>query len=306
MVVELIAALDTFILTQTLKCNSQRTIKAYKAFICPFFDWLEGKGINEIHQISESLLIEYHLELESRKCINKQKNLARVTVRTYIRNIRIFLRFCFEKKYIDEPLYKNMIMPRTEKPLIEILSDDDLTKLIGSFDNGILGLRDNAIISLMVDSGLRLSEVSGIRKSDINFIDNYVMVTGKGRKGRIVPIGVSVRQLLIDYQKQREVELEEVFFLTAEGNPLSSDGIRQMIKRLKKRTGMKRLYAHLLRHTFATNFLIDGSGDVYELSRILGHSDIKITENYLHMANSYIIIKNKQRRTHLDNLANKG
>jgi integrase/recombinase XerC/integrase/recombinase XerD len=73
-----------------------------------------------------------------------------------------------------------------------------------------------------------------------------------------------------------------------------------MMRRLKERTGIRRIRAHLFRHTFATNFLVHGLGDVYELSRILGHGEIKTTEKYLQLASYYTIMQNRKKLSYLD------
>jgi integrase/recombinase XerC/integrase/recombinase XerD len=152
----------------------------------------------------------------------------------------------------------------------------------------------------MLDCGLRLSEVARLRLSDINFENCYIKVTGKGRKQRIVPIGRLAAQAIIKYNHLRSASAPEQLFISSRQRPLTPGGIGQLMKRLKARTGITRLHAHLLRHTFATNFLIYGIGDVYELSRILGHSDIKITEGYVQLANYYKLLQNRSRRTYLD------
>jgi site-specific recombinase XerD len=70
--------------------------------------------------------------------------------------------------------------------------------------------------------------------------------------------------------------------------------------RLKKKTGITRLHAHLFRHTFTTNFLVHNLGDVYELSRILGHGEMRTTELYLQLASYYTIIEKRRKLSYLD------
>jgi integrase/recombinase XerC/integrase/recombinase XerD len=134
----------------------------------------------------------------------------------------------------------------------------------------------------------------------------YAMVIGKGRRGRIVPLGKTMRQALRDYlnvRKPAAVSSENKYiFLTWERRPIKNSTLDQLMKRLKKKTGIRRLHAHLFRHTFATNYLIHGLGDVYELSRLLGHSDIKTTEWYLQLASYYTIMERRERVTYLDKI----
>ena len=292
-------ALAAFILDQRLKGNTDKTIAGYQGFLGQFITWLEHNGIKHVQDLTLSQVNAYQLHLDSRRCENKSCKLTKRTVRTYMRCIRIFLSFCYSENFIADPVHLKMKLPKAEKPVVEILTDEDVGKLLAVFGEDTISRRNKAIVCLMLDCGLRLSEVAGIRLPDINFDEGYIMVTGKGRKGRIVPIGKKVRQALEVYIRSRPDDSES-FFLSVRKTPLSSNGIAQLMNRLKIQTGITRLHAHLLRHTYATNFLVHGLGDVYELSRLLGHGDIKITEGYLQLASYYTILQNRNRQTYLD------
>jgi integrase/recombinase XerC/integrase/recombinase XerD len=209
-----------------------------------------------------------------------------------MRHIRIFLGFCYEKELIKEAIHLKIQMPKAEKPVVEILTDEETSRLIESVKDNEYADRNRVIVYLMLDCGLRLSEVAGVRVSDVNYDSGYIIVKGKGRKSRIVPIGKKVGEELKAYSIGLGCNIG--FF------NIKPEGIAKMITRMKKKTGITRLHAHLLRHTFATNFLIHGLGDVYELSRILGHGDIKITEGYVQLASYYKILRNPTRQTYLD------
>ena len=118
-------------------------------------------------------------------------------------------------------------------------------------------------------------------------------------KGRIVPIGERVTNDLRDYQRARG-DAHEKFFLTKNFAPITNGCVHSLMRRLKKRTGITRIHAHLFRHTFATNFLVHGLGDVYELSRLLGHGEIKTTEKYLQLASYYTIMQKRKKLSYLD------
>ena len=292
-------AFDAFILDQRLRGNTEKTIRGYEGFISLFVTWLASHAIERVAALELQHVQKYQIYIGNRNCENKNQKLTKRTVRTYMKHIRIFLTFCYAESYISEPIHLKMKIPRAERPIIEILTDTEADALLDACEADVLGRRNRAIISLMLDCGLRLSEVSGIRESDINFENGYVKVMGKGRKGRIVPIGNSVREALEEYIRIRPETKYKNIFLSIRETPLTRDGIIQMMKRMKNE--IPRLHAHLLRHTFATNFLVHGLGDVYELSRILGHSDIKTTEGYLQLASYYKILRNRTRQTYLDN-----
>jgi len=293
-------ALDSFILEQRLRGNTDKTIRGYQGFLGQFIAWLVQCSIDNLNVLTVKHVQQYQLYLDSRQCDNKKGKLTKRTVRTYMRHIRIFLAFCFEESFINEPIHQKMKLPKAEKPVIEILTEDEAEQLLGYFKSDIIDCRNRAIICLMLDCGLRLSEVARIKEKDINLNKGYITVMGKGRKGRIVPIGRKVSDALRAYIHVRPSPISGGLFLSVRETPITPGGILQMIKRLKNQTGIRRLHAHLLRHTFATNFLIYGLGDVYELSRILGHADIRITEGYVQLASYYTIMLNRKRQTYLD------
>jgi site-specific recombinase XerD len=84
----------------------------------------------------------------------------------------------------------------------------------------------------------------------------------------------------------------DTFFLSLDGRPLSFQGLKTMLQRLGRRAGVSRLHAHLLRHTFATLYLVNG-GDVFSLQRILGHSTLTMVNHYVHMAGAQVALRHK-------------
>jgi len=221
-----------------------------------------------------------------------------------MRHVKVFITFCYVEEFIPEPIHHKIKLPKAERPSIEILTDDEISTIFSVFTKSEAGLRDRAMITLLLDCGLRLSEVAGIKIQDINFEKGYVMIMGKGRKGRIVPIGLKARRALLAYVNKRRMNDTttdgEHFFLTKARKQMTTHCIASFMARLKKRTGITRLHTHLFRHTFATNFLVHGLGDVYELSRLLGHSEIRTTEKYLQLASYYTIMENRRRLSYLD------
>ena len=300
-------ALDSFVLEQRLKGNTTKTVEGYRWFIRRFLDWLLSCDITDIDQLTLLHVQEYQLYLDTKQADSSpKKKLSKKTVQTYIRHIRVFLAFCYAEDFIHEPIHTKLKLPKAERPAIEIITDDEVDIIMATFSRSEMGLRNQALISLLLDSGLRLSEASGLLSQHINFEKGYIKVLGKGRKERIVPIGLKVRRAMISYvHKRRQADHPEedaYFFLSKHRKPMTAKCIAQLMRRLKKKTGILRLHAHLFRHTFATNFLIHGLGDVYELSRILGHSEIKVTEGYLQLASFYTIIEKNRKFSYLDTI----
>ncbi|MCL2358025.1 MAG: tyrosine-type recombinase/integrase, partial [Defluviitaleaceae bacterium] len=284
-------AMDSFILEQRLRGNTEKTIRSYIGILTRFVAWLEnhtGENPMSPQNIKLFHVQSYQLYIDKKPAERgRHEKLTKRSVQTYMRHIRVFLKFCFDEEFISEPLFQKLKLPKAERPTIEILTDEEVEIILGTFSKSEVGLRNRALICLLLDCGLRLSEAVGLKTENINFEKGYVKVFGKGRKERIVPVGLKVRRMLLSYIHKRRAadayEFDKYFFLTDERKPLSADAVASLMSRLKKSTGIVRLHAHLFRHTFATNFLVHGLGDVYELSRILGHSEIRVTEKYLQL-----------------------
>lgn len=166
-------------------------------------------------------------------------------------------------------------MPKATRKTISILSAAEIQNIL-SFVSG----RNELIVLLMLECGLRRSEVSSLRCEDI--YDNYFIVRGKGNKERIVPMSDYIRVPLLEFLFESRLKNQELL-LNVSGN-----AIKMLFQKLKKKTGIKRLHPHLLRHTFATLYLVNG-GDISRLQLILGHESIQITQVYLHLAQTYAL-----------------
>ncbi|MDQ3689402.1 MAG: tyrosine-type recombinase/integrase, partial [Chloroflexota bacterium] len=151
--------------------------------------------------------------------------------------------------------------------VIEPLADADLRRLLAAAAE-----RDRAVVLLLLDTGLRVSEVVGIRLGDLR-PDGSIKVLGKGAAERIVPVGGAARRAIGTYLAQRGFGAAgERLFLNQGDQALTTSGVSQLLRRLRRRTGVSvRCNPHTFRHTFAHNYLVNG-GDALSLQRILGHS----------------------------------
>jgi integrase/recombinase XerC/integrase/recombinase XerD len=267
-------------------------------------------GITTAEDLTISHVNAYQLYIQTKRSRNGGE-LAGKTVQTYMRHIRVFLRFCFTEDLIKTDIARKMVKPKAAKPVIEILTDKEAETLLKSFNKkNLLGMRNYCICLLMLDCGLRVGEVCGLCICDINLDVGYAAVTGKGQKGRVVPLGVKCRKELFKYIYRfrfraktidgSPIEQTDRLFVKKTGNQLTQSAVVQIFRKLKKRLDMPRVHAHLLRHTFATNFLLAGLGDVYQLAQLLGHETVSTTETYLHAANYYKMIRDGNARTYWD------
>jgi len=298
-------AVDYFLIEQQLKGNTAKTIHGYRGFLRRFSDYMVGQGVTDITGLTIDGINRYQLYVNGKKSERgRNETLTKRSVQTYIRHIKVFVGFCFEKEFIREDISKKIRMPKAERPVIEILTGEEIEVIFSCYGKSELGYRNTAIVCLMLDCGLRLEEVALVKREDINFERGYITVMGKGRKGRIVPLGLKMRRALMNYIHKRRMaddpNDDKYFFLNRERRPLKKEAISSLMERLKRQTGISRLHAHLFRHTYATNFLVHGVGDVYELSRILGHESLQVTDRYLQLASYYAIMEKRGRKTYLD------
>ena len=150
--------------------------------------------------------------------------------------------------------------------------------------NTSAGCRDAAILLLFLDTGLRCAELLHLGTEDVHIEDQWLKVMGKGQKERIVPFGSRAAKLLqrYFYYFRPEPLIEDRFFLCLDGSTMSENTIKLVFARLSKKADVPRLHIHLLRHTFATRYLMNG-GDSLSLQRILGHTTLEMTRRYVDM-----------------------
>ncbi len=214
--------------------------------------------------------------------------LATSTVCVYIRRWKSFFSWCFKEELLEKNPAVRLEYPQVDEKVIDTFSKDQLEQMLNVFDLSTEnGFRDYVVILLMLDTGLRRSEVARLCIDDVH--DTYISVFGKGRKERQVGIHPKVSNLLWKYiHKHRRPanQGESALFLSVgngrAGLPFGRGGMQSLIGRLKAATGIDdvRLSAHTFRHTFAVMYLDEG-GDLFSLSRELGHKNIKTTERYL-------------------------
>lgn len=279
-----------FITYQRIKNNSPATIEDYTVIIKGFIDYC---GNIDSLSLTADIVNNYNIVLRGR--------LKLVSVRTYIRHVRVFINFCIKRGYCSD-FYHDIIMPKSQQKIIEILTPDEIRQLLSCFDGTYYGIRNRAMILLMLDCGLRASEVITVKITDVNLSYRFIKVVGKGNKERIVPLGYAAANVLDRYLQMRPPSSSNFLFLSKSGIPLTRSVFKKLFKNLRNLSGINKLHPHLLRHTFATNYLLYSSGDIYQLSMLLGHSEVATTEIYLHYASYYSFMQSKKIFSYIDSL----
>ena len=155
----------------------------------------------------------------------------------------------------------------------------------------------------MLDSGLRKSEVISLSLSDVHIAEGYLIVNGKGNKQRIVPLGFRTQKYLLRYTAIRPSVKYSALFLTKNLTPITSSVLDRLFKKLKTDLLTPRIRAHLLLHTFATNYLENG-GNIYSLQLILGHTTLEMVKRYVHLTQGKTMV-NFTNYSPLDNIPEK-
>jgi len=255
---------------------SVHTIRAYMNDLTEFEDFLIDAS-TEIEKVNSKIINLYSLNLYTKN--------SKSTVSRKLTTLRSFFNFMVRRGNLKQNPANLIPLPKKEKVLPVFLSVDEVFKLIDSIDQeGILPLRDLAIIELLYSSGLRVSELTNIKVLDIDHRENFVKVSGKGNKERIVPFGSNAREVILQYLRRR-IELkpkDDFLFLNNRGSGLTTRSIVRIVKKYGLLSGIsKKISPHALRHTFATH-LLGGGADLRSIQELLGHSSLSTTQRYTH------------------------
>jgi len=235
------------------------------------------------------------------------------TIQTYARSARAFFHWLVRRGTLQSNPFERVAFPKVGRPLIQTITTEEFEKLLlacapphetGPYAERA-AVRNRAILWLLYDTGIRVSELINLHLDDFDRKHGVITVLGKGAKERRVALGQNCLRNLsyyLDKHRPDEEELaewgsagEDHLFLSETRQPLTKNGMEMLFKRLKKRAGIegKRISPHILRHTFAMNYLIK-SNDPFSLQELLGHEDLTTVLNYIHM-NDTILQEQKRK-----------
>ncbi len=200
--------------------------------------------------------------------------------------VRTFYRYLLREGLVERNPASGIAAPKSPRKLPRVLEADRVSALLALPEEDPLAVRDRAIMELLYSSGLRLSEVVALKVRDLDLLEGFVDVTGKGGKGRIVPVGRIARSALQTWLRTREALCsadEPGLFVTRHGRPMSARSIQARVRRWALAQGLGlHVHPHMLRHSFASH-LLESSGDLRAVQELLGHADIRTTQVYTHL-----------------------
>ena len=209
--------------------------------------------------------------------------------------IRSFYKYCFIEQIVRQDPTILLESPRLKRSLPDVLSFDEIEKIIARIDHSKPeGDRNQAILETMYSCGLRVSELVNLRISCLYPDVGYIRVIGKGDKERLVPIGGEAIKHIRIYRQGTRAHItikpghEDILFLNRRGSRLSRVMIFLLLKDLAAQAGIsKNISPHTFRHSFATH-LVEGGADLRAVQEMLGHESITTTEIYTHLDREFL------------------
>ena len=249
-----------------LKRYSQNTIKTYCSCFLKFMDFFSDKSIDLLSKEDIKTFLLYLIQ---------HRKVSPSTQNKYINAIKFYY-----KKVLKQPkMVFSLERPNKAKKLPEVLTEQEVFMILKQTSN----LKHKAILSLLYSGGLRVGELIGLRIQDIVWDKSYLFVRGgKGKKDRITLLAENVVVLLRKYIQKHKPN----YWLIENPNRkhYSASSVRAILKRSAKNAGIrKRIYPHMLRHSFATHLLEKGT-DLRYIQELLGHGSSKTTEIYTHVS----------------------
>ena len=268
---------------------SPNSIEAYLNDVAKLFQYYEA--------VDKKLIVKDITDDDLYKFITWLSELGMLpnTQARVISGIKSFFNFLLLEAVIDLDPSVQLESPRLSRKLPDVLTVIEIEALLSAIDaSKPEGMRNKAMIEVLYSCGLRVSELTTLRISDMNAAQEYIRVTGKGNKERIIPIGETALKYIDIYLSQVRVHLnikkgnEDYVFLNRLGTHLSRISVFTIIKGLADQIGLKKsISPHTFRHSFATH-LIEGGADLRAVQEMLGHSSITTTELYTHLDRDYL------------------
>ena len=245
---------------------------------------LQLKADEELLQVSRQQLIAYLVRL-------KQEGRAASTVARKLASIKAFYRFLTAERYIRRNPAEVLEAASRGLHLPKVLSVQEVERLLDEPNLGTLdGYRDKTMLELLYATGMRVSELVNVPVKNVDMKMQYVIVMGKGSKERMLPLGRTALHYLEHYLSVVRPQLlhgkpdaAAELFVTGWGGPMTRERFYEIIVAYGKSAGIsKRVTPHMLRHSFATHLLNNGT-DLRIVQELLGHADISTTQIYTHL-----------------------
>lgn len=273
--------------------RSAKTAENYRLYLERFVEFSNDMPVGKI---SSEVVRKYRLWLNRYKNSNEDE-LATITQSYHLIALRGFLAY-LSKRDIASLSPDKIELPKLARKQVTFLHYDEIARMLDAIQlDDEIGLRDRAIIELLFSSGLRVSELVGLNRDHVNTKRREFMVRGKGRKDRPVFIGKAAAERVEDYLRARLDNLPPLFLSYSRNNSASTSGdfrrltarsVQRIINKYARLAGItKHVSPHTMRHSFATDLLMNGA-DLRSVQSMLGHSNISTTQVYTHVTDEHL------------------
>jgi integrase/recombinase XerD len=267
---------DDFQLDNRVKNLSEMTIRFYEQNLVHFFRFTEEIGIEYVREIEKKHVDKFIMWL-------KYKGLKDTTINTYLRATRAFLYFAMRENYLIK-FEINLI--KADKQQKEPYTEEEIKKLIKKpnlRECGFVEHRNWVLVNYLLETGNRLNTVLNLKVGDIDLENGMVVLTTtKNRKAQYNPISENLVKILKEYIRMYRLKKDDYLFINELGEQMTRNAIQHAIRRYNKSRGVNKTSIHAFRHTFAKHYITSG-GDAFKLQRLLGHSTLDVTLNYVNL-----------------------
>lgn len=293
-------AIKDYILEIQIRKYSPITVRTYKSKLNHFAAFCNEKDVAEMEDLSMAIIKRYtQAQIE--------RGMTGVYINTLLKTIKSFVQYCYDEGYGGFNTTRNQFRwVKEQKPVITTFNKKQIKLLINNCKGSTFrDIRDMAIIVTFLETGIRCTELCNIKLEDIH--ENHITIMfGKNHKSRVVPITPILNKALMRYNRVRESyfgdkHVDPQFFLSYRGRQFNNSSIEKVIN--KRSVGIEgvRTSPHTLRHTWAQAQLKMGT-DIYTISRLCGHENIRTTQIYLESLRDEEVIQTAQKNSVLMNL----
>jgi site-specific recombinase XerD len=306
--------LELFVATKRTEGRAEKTLSWYEEMIGRFVAFLTDGAEPGLEDLSLDNARAFVASLQRQKTRYQthpfrhetRGGLSPSTIHAYVRAIKAFASWLCEEGFTADNRLERLKRPKLPEPMIEVLSNDEISRILTSLNpNTRLGSRQHLIITVLLETGIRATELCTLTLDRVDLKADALRVMGKGKKERLVYFAATTKKYLIRYLTTFRPESDhDQLILNLDGSPMTYNNLAHTIKGIGKSVGVPRLHAHLLRHTFAVNYLVNG-GDVMTLQRMLGHTSLDVTKTYMHLAEAHVQVQH-HRFSPIEHLVREG
>ena len=256
---------------------AHNTIHSYRRDFEDFLSFVNSKNLDNVNDLTHDTIKEYLLN------INKREMQAS-TVNRKIASLSGFFKFLAKEKITEVNLFERPLRPKMSQKLPKVIKFDILNDVYEKFysvQSSKLDLRNCVIFALFFKTGIRVSELIKIKIMDINNNDDYILISGKGDKERVVPMSDNLKNLINNYvDRENLTPVDYLFKSRNKTKHLTREMVGKIVKKITSQFSLQSgVSPHKLRHAFAKH-LLDKGLDIREIQELLGHADISTTSIY--------------------------